>query len=106
MSDISASVQRFLGKFVFHLNKERRKPLDTLGRINERHTLSSGHPITTHYNFGGVDFYLLWHGEQKWTIKNDLWTLRSQIMEVQMSGDEQAFTRDLTMLMMAAELDE
>jgi hypothetical protein len=94
----SVSAQRFLHLFTYNLNDAY--VVNSQDRIIERQRNRDGHPTTSRHNIGSVDFYLLWHAPEKWSIKADQWTIRSNMMGFEISGDENACNRDLTVLMM------
>jgi hypothetical protein len=79
----------------------------TYNLVHAKHKIRprDGHPITIKHEAAGVKFFLIYHGEQKWTMEADDWKLRSTMIQFEVSGDEQAFTRDMTMLMMLGDGD-
>jgi hypothetical protein len=96
----SVSAQRFLHLFTYNLNDAYAMNKKQKDRIIARLQRSEGHPTISRHNIGNVDFYLLWHAPEKWSIKADQWTIRSNMMGFEISGDENACNRDLTVLMM------
>jgi hypothetical protein len=74
--------------------------------ITTKAILRDGHPLVSRHEFCGVEFHLFWKGEQSWTMRSDAgqWRLTSNMLDFYLYGDEKAFTRDMTMLMMAGDL--
>lgn len=97
----SSNVRRFVSKLACHLNDEAMKA-DQRGR---RGLLREGHAATTRHDMGSVVFHLIWKGEQRFWVKAGTWTAASNMLSVDVEGNEDDFVRDMTMLMMVAEFD-
>jgi hypothetical protein len=67
------------------------------------------HPFTSSHNIGNVEFFLIYTSRFVWTISANDWRLKTVNLEyggvnITFFGDERAYTRDMTMLMMAADM--
>jgi len=60
-------------------------------RKYDRHLLRQGYAVTTRHEIGCVNFFLIYEGEQRFSLKTEQWM--------------SAFDRDITLLMMAVDLD-
>jgi hypothetical protein len=108
----SVSVKQFSQRLVSHLLEERRNAVSPAEQRFDRDWVREGHSITMRRTIGGVCFFVLWHGERRWAVKGDAWFLHSRMnndrpyQTLSVSGNQQAFVSDMTMLMMAAEIDD
>ena len=95
----STTAQRFLRNFTHSLIRSHRVQMVP-------RSYSRDHPITSRHEVAGIELYLLWSGEQKWTLRTDRWSIRSNMISFQVSGDTDACEHDLTLIMMFSEIEE